>query len=58
MHYGRGVNGEMKNTRHSKTLLVGSLVMSVSMMTAWAVGRDGSVPDATPMDELITSTAS
>ncbi|HEY0809211.1 MAG TPA: transglycosylase SLT domain-containing protein [Longimicrobiales bacterium] len=27
-------------------------------MTAWAVGRDGPLPDATPMDELITATTS
>ena len=48
----------MKNTRNSKTLLTGSLILSVSLMTAWAVGRDGPLPDATPMDELITSTTS
>ncbi|HEY0304559.1 MAG TPA: transglycosylase SLT domain-containing protein [Longimicrobiales bacterium] len=48
----------MKNTRNSKTLLTGSLILSVSLMTAWAVGRDGPLPDATPMDELITATTS
>jgi membrane-bound lytic murein transglycosylase D len=48
----------MKNTRNSKTLLTGSLVLSVSLMTAWAVERDGTQPDATPMDQLITATTS
>lgn len=48
----------MKSTRNSKTLLTGLLVLSVSMTTAWAVGRDGTRPDAAPMDQLVTATAS
>ncbi len=48
----------MKRTRNSKTLLTGTLVVSVSMLTAWAVGRDGAYPDATPMDEVIAATTS
>lgn len=47
----------MRNTRNSKTLLTGSLILSVSLMTAWAVGRDGPQRDAAPMDELLTATA-
>lgn len=45
-------------TRNSKTLLTGSLVLSVSLMTAWAVGRDGTQPDPAPMDEVLVATAS
>jgi membrane-bound lytic murein transglycosylase D len=48
----------MKETRNSKTLLTGSLVLSVSLMTAWAVQRGGPQPDATPMDELLIGTTS
>ena len=48
----------MKNTRYSKTLLTGSLVLGVSLTTAWAVGRGPAQPDAAPMDELIAATAS
>ena len=47
----------MRNTRNSKTLLTGSLVLGVSLMTAWAVGRDAAQPEAAPMDELLTMTA-
>jgi membrane-bound lytic murein transglycosylase D len=46
----------MTKTRNSKTLLTGTLVLSVSLMTAWAVNRAGPQPDATPMDQLLTTT--
>ena len=45
----------MRNTRNSKTLLTGTLVIGVSLMTAWAVGRDGARPEPAPMDELMTA---
>ncbi len=48
----------MKQTRNSRTLLTGSLMLSVSLMTAWAVGRDGTQPDAAPMDQLLVATSS
>lgn len=44
----------MAKTRTSKTLLTGSLLVSVSLMTAWAVGRDIQ-PDAAPMDQVLAT---
>ena len=48
----------MRHTRNTKTLLTGALVLSTSMMTAWAVGRDPAAPDAAPMDEVLATSAS
>lgn len=45
----------MRNAQYSKTLLTAALVMSVSLMTAWAVGRDGGQLEPAPMDELMTA---
>jgi membrane-bound lytic murein transglycosylase D len=42
----------MTKAKNSKTLMIGSLVLGVSTMTAWAVGRDGQ-PEPAPMDELL-----
>src|SRR5688572_24007169 len=48
----------MARTKNSKILLTGSLIVSVSLSTAWAVGRGVGGSDATPMDELIAAATS
>lgn len=48
----------MTRSRNSKTLLTGALVLSTSMMTAWAVGRGPGQPDTTPMDEVLATATS
>jgi len=48
----------MTTSRNSKTLLTGALVLSTSMMTAWAVGRGPMRPDAAPMDEVLATATS
>ena len=48
----------MTNTPYGRTLATGVLVVAVSMTTAWAVGRDVTHPEATPMDAVIAATAS
>ena len=44
----------MKKRKDSRTLLIGTLVIGVSMTTAWAVGRPGTTP-ATPMEEALAA---
>jgi membrane-bound lytic murein transglycosylase D len=46
------------NRKNSKTLMIGSLVVAVSLSTAWAVNRDIAGSHATPMDELIAAATS
>ena len=55
-----GCKTRMTNSKNMKTLTIGTLVLSVSLFTAWAVGRDGGAPrpEASPMDELIAATTS
>lgn len=49
----------MTQRRNSKALLGGTLLMGVSLLTAWAVGRDApGMSEPTPMDEVLEVTAS
>lgn len=47
----------MRTSNNSKLLITGALVITVSLSTAWAVGRGGS-PEPAPMDELMAATTS
>ena len=43
----------MTQRSNSKAAMIGTLILSVSLTTAWAVGRnDADSPDAAPMDEV------
>ncbi|HEY0809809.1 MAG TPA: transglycosylase SLT domain-containing protein [Longimicrobiales bacterium] len=48
----------MTKTKNSTRLAIGTIVLSVSLFTAWAVGRDGSLPDGSPMDGVMAASAS
>src|SRR5688500_16130551 len=48
----------MTKTKNSTRLAIGTIVLSVSLFTAWAMGRDGSLPDASPMDGVMAASAS
>jgi membrane-bound lytic murein transglycosylase D len=47
----------MTKTKNSKRLTIGTLALSVSMFTAWAVNRDAT-RDAAPMDEVLAASVS
>src|SRR5688500_7651950 len=46
------------NAKNSTRFTLGTIVLSVSLFTAWAVGRDGAAPDAARMDEVLAASAS
>jgi membrane-bound lytic murein transglycosylase D len=48
----------MKQTKNSKRLTIGTIALSVSLFTAWAVGRDAAAPDAAPMDDVLAASVS
>lgn len=49
----------MTQRRNSKALFSGVLLVGVSLLTAWAVGRDTpGMPEPAPMDEVLEVTAS
>ncbi|HEX6559033.1 MAG TPA: LysM peptidoglycan-binding domain-containing protein [Longimicrobiales bacterium] len=47
-----------KHHRNSKAALTGTLLVTVSLLTAWAVGRDDPASEAAPMDEVLAATTS
>lgn len=48
----------MTRRRNSRALLGGVLIMGVSLLTAWAVGRDTTgMPEPAPMDEVLAANA-
>jgi membrane-bound lytic murein transglycosylase D len=50
---------ERRVSGRPKAAAIGTLILGVSMMTAWAVGRDDAAqPESAPMDEVMASTAS
>lgn len=48
-----------KHSRDEKAFLAGTLVLSVALMTGWALNREEiAAPEGAPMDEVIASTTS